>query len=342
MTTQYTEAEAEALEALQDLALSFEKRGWKAAENGLAAGFAWARLTREGHLDAQAFFAVDPDTHEDRYLYGPHTVTEDMLPAIAEAASRTEVELLLGMDAHVKEKRKRAPSVPPTVPPTSAAHTDTGTPVPPTSAAHVPPTEDTDSHTVEGAAHTDAEPMPPTDAAHPRRGDLITRPMPPIPEKTGLEGHFEEYGEIAAHQSDFVPPIDNEAGPDSERWIAHASKAHIAEVEASGSDAYNQSDVYDAVAVMETTRMWSPFASEMTNEALLKKARGNDVVWRNRISGRLDQARISKDGGKHPASITPADWVPTPVVQEDPRILHFLEQGGGFRSVAVASIKTIR
>lgn len=297
----HTAAEVEALEALNDLALSFEKRGWKRAENGLAAGYAWVRLTKDGHEDAQAFLAVDPDANEDRYLYGPHSVTEDMLPAIAEAVSRDEVYLLRAMDAHVNAAHSAAhtdDAMPPIVPPTSAAHTQ---------GQEMPPIQDSD------AAHNAAHRIEP-DAAH----------MDPKVHGSWIED------DDAAH-------LDDDA-----RFVADEAKAHIRQVEESGSDAYSQQDVYNAVVEQQAShRAWSPVASELTDEVLLKSVRGKEISWKNSFSGRIESAVVSKDAEKHPARITPAGWNAVEA-GDDLRILHFLEQHGGFRSVAVSRITKLR
>lgn len=312
----HTAAEVEALEALNDLALSFEKRGWKRAENGLAAGYAWVRLTKQDHEDAQAFLAVDPDANEDRYLYGPHSVTEDMLPAIAEAVSRTEVDLLRAMDAHVNAAHSAAhtdDAMPPIVPPTSAAHTQ--------DADAMPPIQDSD------AAHNAAHRIEP-DAAH----------MDPKVHGSWIED------DDAAHP---VPPIENTDDDaahldDDARFVADEAKAHIRQVEESGSDAYSQQDVYNAVVEQQAShRAWSPVASELTDEVLLKTVRGKEISWKNSFSGRIESAVVSKDAEKHPARITPAGWNAVEA-GDDLRILHFLELHGGFRSVAVSRITKLR
>lgn len=260
--TEYTEDEADAIGAANDLAHSFEKRGWQTLESGLAAGYAWVRLGAEAHDDVQAFLAVDPDTNEDRYLYGPYAVTEDMLPAIAEATSRTEAHLLRGMDAHVKGN---AP-VPPIVPPTSAAHMRDDDAVPPT----VPPIED--SHPVADAAH-----------------------------------------------------------------LEDIAKEHIREA----GDDHAQQMTYAAVKDQLSSRLWSPVASELSDDVLLKRVVGKEITWRNSVSGKRDSAVVAKDPVKHAAKITRSSLAERPGSTEDLRILHFLEAGGGFRSVAVARIVAI-
>ncbi|WNM69982.1 hypothetical protein SEA_GUYFAGIERI_79 [Rhodococcus phage GuyFagieri] len=197
------------------------------------------------------------------------------------------------------------------VPPTSAAHSAAHPPVPPT----VPPTEGA------SAAHSE-DAVPPTepDAAH---SDAD-----------------------AAHPEDSVPPIDEEdweaLDEDNDRFIADEAKRHIADAE-DGGDTYSQQETYAAVRdqqAMGTRRNWSGLVSHLSNETILKMVNGSEVTWVNSLSGRRDTATVSaKSKTNHPPKITPSNWeVDTDDGAEDMRILHFLEVGGGFRSVAVARI----
>lgn len=335
--TEYTEAEADAIGAANDLARSFEKRDWTTTTPVLAAGYAGVRIVKEGHEPVQAFFAVDPDTHQDRYLYGAFTMSEDMLPAIAEAPDREAVHKILNVKDKPKRKRK---AVPPIVPPTSAAHMQDEA-VPPIDAAHMPPIED--SHPVADAAHpwddsnhdvmadlADAAHNSAERAAHPvftASHDDIDALVPPTEDE--LEYSVQRDG--AAHMR---PLLDAAHLDDDEQRVA---KEHIKQA----GDDYAQGMTYAAVKDQLSSRLWSPVASELSDDVLIKKVVGKEITWRNSVSGKRDSAVVSRDAVKHAAKITRSSLAERPGSTEDLRILHFLEAGGGFRSVAVARIVAI-
>jgi len=326
---EYTEAEIEAMDAAKDLCESFEKRGWTITKTSLAAGYAGARIAKEGHADVQVFLAVDCESHEDRYLYGPHTTTEDALPAIAEAPDREAVHKILNVKDKPKRKRK---AVPPIVPPTSAAHMQDDA---------VPPIED--SHPVADAAHPWDDPNHDVmadlaDAAH-NSAERAAHPVftasqaeidgivPPTEDE--LEYSVQRDG--AAHMR---PLLDAAHLDDDEQRVA---KEHIKQA----GDDYAQGMTYAAVKDQLSSRLWSPVASELADDVLLKKVVGKEITWRNSVSGKRDSAVVAKDAVKHAAKITRSSLAERPGSTEDLRILHFLEQGGGFRSVAVARIVAI-
>lgn len=192
----------------------------------------------------------------------------------------------------------------------------------------MPPIQDSDA--AHNAAHHAARPV---FTASQNEIDAIVPPT-----ENELEYSVQRDG--AAHMEGFegyAAQLDDEA-----RFVADEARAHIRQVEESGSDAYSQQDVYNAVVEQQAAhRAWSPVASELTDEVLLKAVRGKEISWKNSFSGRIESAVVSKDAEKHPPRITPAGW-DAAGTGDDLRILHFLELHGGFRSVAVARITKLR
>ena len=148
---------------------------------------------------------------------------------------------------------------------------------------------------------------------------------------------IEQREEAVSNTTDpeFVDPYG-----ETDDFVAAESIAHIKDVEKQKSDTYAQQMIYDAVRDQQASgsrRNWSSVASELSNEALVKRVRGKTVHWTNSFTGRTETAKVTKDGGKHPTKVTPSNF-DVEAAGEDMRLLHFLEEGGGFRSVAVARI----
>lgn len=316
-----TEAQQEAAElatALIDFATGI---GWDVAKKGVNQSYAWAHLTHPWHEGLQVFYSVDPDSRDDKFVYEAVVVPlEALKPIITAASSADLVDILRETDVGEKWaadvcgallKPKSAP-----VPPTSAAH----------SAAHpdaVPPTEPSAAH-----------PVPPTveeaeRAAHERASAAHTQEaVPPI------VGN-------AAHQEDEMPPISDELEEADRRWCRDEAKAHL---EQAGQPA-SQLDTIAAVEAqqaMGSKRNWSAVASPLTNDELLVQVPGRTITFRNRQSGRLEQTTVctTKEAKRYLPKITPEGF-DADEVGEDLRILHFLELGAGFRSIAVSQITEI-
>jgi hypothetical protein len=202
------------------------------------------------------------------------------------------------------------------------------------------------------------------------RGLVMTRPEADLEAEMAEVGAKIASGELtvdadgeavpptsAAHQ-EAVPPTDDSAAHQAEDSAAHSepveeedaahiareAQGHIADADDKGVDTYNQSGVYGAVMDQQNEeRNWSKLCSPMNEAELLKRVLGREITWRNSFSGRWDTAVVStkKAAENHPAHVTPAGYDPEET-GEDMRILHFLEVGAGFKSVAVARIVRIK
>lgn len=342
-----TEAQQEAAElatALIDFATGI---GWDVAKKGVNQSYAWAHLTHPWHEGLQVFYSVDPETTDDKFIYGSVAVPLEALKPIIKSISRGHLRDTLPQGAQEQQwevdviKAIQSAELAP-VPPTSAAH----------SAAHpdaVPPTEPSAAH-----------PVPPTveeaeRAAHERASAAHTQEaVPPI---VGSAAHIGEDGNFttsptahaemraqklsAAHQEDAMPPISDELEEADRRWCRDEAKAHL---EQAGQPA-SQLDTIAAVEAqqaMGAKRNWSAVASPLTNDELLVQVPGRTITFRNRQSGRLEQTTVctTKEAKRYLPKITPEGF-DADEVGEDLRILHFLELGAGFRSIAVSQITEI-
>lgn len=309
----YTEDQLEAIEMVDAITEFATENGWTAGpQRGCHKTMAFGTLLDGQGRTLQVYYPVDPEGKE-QFLFEAKVIKKDVLRGLITGELTPEEVVASGL------------------PPTGAAHRAAHPPVPPTEAAAVPPTG-------AGAAHS-ADAVPPT-------SDSVPPTVPPT----------EESAEDAAHPDDAVPPIENSFTHDEEmtdaeleeldaRWIADEAKRHIADAE-DGGDTYSQQETYAAVREQQaagTRRNWSHTVSHLSNEAILKMVNGSEVTWVNSLSGRRDSAVVSaKSKTNHPPKITPSSWeVDTDDGAEDMRILHFLEVGGGFRSVAVARIVKI-
>ncbi|QAU07126.1 hypothetical protein SEA_BIPAUNETO_79 [Gordonia phage BiPauneto] len=311
---EFDAAKAEALDMAKQITAHAEQYGWVAPKAPRAnKKFAFVTLRRDlgnewGAEEIRAFYAIDPDSDNDQVTYvdviGAQKVLDPESGDVREAIEN---------DFHVKpqpsgaedsQQPADAPSVPPTSAAHSAAHQQESDAVPPTSAAH------TDSD--DSAAHSDGD-----SAAHP--ADQT------VSEFYGT-GPKADDAEVAAEA------------------LAHKAAAEEAKPKDAEHAVWSQQGTYAAVRGQQANpdRNWSKVASELSNaEILAKLAKGKvEVVWRNSLSGALDRAVVDANGGKHPPHITPAEFDPIEF-GEDLRILHFLEVGGGFRSVALARVTKI-
>ncbi|ATS93161.1 hypothetical protein SEA_PATIO_80 [Gordonia phage Patio] len=315
-----TEEQQDALDLANQITEHAQKYNWAPAKGHPKVNkkFAFVTLRRDlgeiGTEELKAFYAIDPDDAEDQVTYtdpnGAVTVLDTESGDVREQIENDFHVIQQGDPVRPSDAIERLTS------------TDDDAPVPPTSAAH-------------SAAHTD---VPPTDAAHTDEGD-----------------------ESAAHTKDAVPPtgktVMEHVGmvpevPD--RTVADESIKHLEAAEkAKGKDQPNrlasQQEIYAAVRGQHANpnRNWSATVSPLTSAEILTKLGANrksnnrvEVVWLNSLSGALDRAIVDGDGGKYPPHITPSDFDPEEH-GEDLRILHFLQVGGGFRSVAVCRIKKI-
>lgn len=329
-----TEAQQEAAELATAVIDFAHGKGWDVAKKGVNQSYAWVHLTHPLHEQLQLFYSVDPDSRDDKFVYEAEVVPLEALKPIITAASTADLIDIVDADgaewgrslARVLNKPTNAGGGP--VPPTSAAH----------SAAHpapVPPTVDEAAdaaHQRASAAHTpDAVPPIAGSAAH-LVGDNFDVPPTAWAEKR------------AAHQAKGVPPTEDDMSPDEldREDLMEARQEAKKHLEQAGQPASQLDTIAAVEAQYVTKRNWSGVASPLTNDELLVQVLGRTLTFRNRQSGRLEQATVctSKEAKRYTPKITPEGF-DAESVGEDLRILHFLELGAGFRSVAVSQITEI-
>ena len=291
---EYTEAEREAMEMVDDVYDFAADHDWALVKSGVNKQYAWARLARgEGEAEVlQLFYGIDDVP--DKFIHGSAVVGFEQIKGLIEAAAPATVKAEDSDQDSADDTTTSQPDAA-VVPPTDAAHQ--GTAMPPTDAAH------------QGTA------MPPTDP-----GEIA------YDAAHGIH-HYEE--EDAAHQQE----------------VASEVQGHLRDAKKGDKEAWSQNGILEAVKTQldpSVRRNWSPVASEYTTEELLKLVQGKGIVWRNSFSGRKEEAVVAtaKSAGNYPAHITPTKFDITEA-GEDMRIIHFLQNGGGFRSVAVARIVSL-
>lgn len=102
--------------------------------------------------------------------------------------------------------------------------------------------------------------------------------------------------------------------------------------------AYSENETHEAAAdlAQDEDRLWSNLVSHLSDEEILKAVLGKTVHWHNKHSRRDNSAKVTAKATNHPAQITS-----NLIDQDDYRTLSFLEEGGGFRSLAVCRITKI-
>ena len=339
-----TEAQQEAAElatALIDFATGI---GWDVAKKGVNQSYAWAHLTHPWHEGLQVFYSVDPDSRDDKFVYEAVVVPLEALKTIITAASsadlvdtlrETDTGDLWAADVCAVLLKPKSVPVPPTSAAHSAAHPDGVPPTEPSAAHPVPPTvEEAEraAHERASAAHTpDAVPPIAGSAAH-LVGDNFDVPPTAWAEKR------------AAHQAKGVPPTEDDMSPEDldREDLFEARQEAKKHLDQAGQPASQLDTIAAVEAQYVTKRNWSAVASPLTNDELLVQVLGRTLTFRNRQSGRLEQATVctSKEAKRYTPKITPEGF-DADAVGEDLRILHFLELGAGFRSVAVSQITEI-
>lgn len=332
---QFDEAKSEALQMATDLVDFAEQHGWeKTREPKANKKFAFVVLTRETNEigdseQIKAFYAIDADAENDQVIHVQPSGREVILDPEA-----GDVRSVITSNDEVYPPKDAGEHA---VPPTSAAHIEL--PDEPT-AEDIDPDAAHQATEALDAAHRAAqeeidELNDELGAAHPGDEDeVVDDSVPPIGEQT-IPEHF-----------GVVPPADEADVADEA--MHHMSAAQDAAVK--GEHAVrSQQEIYGAVRHQQVNpgRNWSAVASPLTNAEILTKLGANrktknvvEVVWLNSLSNTLDRANVSGGADRYPPHITPAEFDPEEH-GEDLRILHFLEHGGGFRSVAVARIKRI-
>ncbi|AET09907.1 hypothetical protein GoPhGRU1p66 [Gordonia phage GRU1] len=330
MPQEMSQEAADALDLAEQITAHAKNYGWKpvvAPKVNRKFGFVTLRreLDAEYQEELKAFYAIDPDKDRDQVSYtGNDGVTRVLDPDSGDVREVIENEFRVvgpadtsgdADDVAPEEDMGEVDSA--RVPPTSAAHSAAHQDVPPTDAAH------TDSVS-EGAAHWETVPPIEDDesAAH-----LEQRTVP------------EHFG--------IVP--EAEPGAVAKDAMGHQAAAEKAKPKDAVHPTWSQQDTYAAVRQQHTNphRNWSAVASPLSTTEILTKLGVNrktnnkvEISWLNSLSGALDSAIVDGSAEKYPPHITPADFDPEEN-GEDLRILHFIQTGGGFRSVAVARIKKI-
>lgn len=313
-----TEAQEEAAElatALIDFATGI---GWDLMKKGVNQSYAWAHLAHPSHFGLQVFYSVDPEARDDKFVYGSVVVPLEALKPIIKSISWGHLLDTLPQGAQEQQwevdviraiQRAEDASVPPTSAAHSAAHPDVVPPTEPGAAHPVPPTVEE----ALSAAHTKAA----NDAAH-EAGEV---PVPPTVDED-------------------VPPIHpDELDREDLMEARQEAKKHL---EQAGQPAAQMDTIAAVEAQYASPRNWSAIASPLTSEELLAKVPGKTITFRNRQSGRLDEATVctNAEAKRYTPKITPEGF-DVESVGEDLRIIHFLQLGAGFRSIAVSQITEI-
>lgn len=319
-------AAEEAIEMVDAIAEFATENGWKLDQRGCH-NWAFGVFLR-GEDKLQTHYAVDPETHDDKFILNGKMIEFDDLRKVieADAVGSPSDTAMTGPDETTDD------AVPPTSAAHSAAHQPTSPVVPPIGEEAVPPTG--------SAAHSPAA-MPPTrpgSAAHPWDGaahdvtaDLADAAHLPARDPN-LTAHLEAKATSEAYQ---------DLDADERRSLGRELTGHARDAErqstGEGDIVMNQTESQRAIMGQYVAEVnWSPEVSHLSSKEILRLVNGSEVVWRNRLSGSVEKATVSaKNKTNHPPRITPENFEPE---DDDLRILHFLELGGGFRSVAVATI----
>ena len=123
--------------------------------------------------------------------------------------------------------------------------------------------------------------------------------------------------------------------------VAAAAKTLEKESDEQSSDAFCQNDLSAAAEdmIVDPNRLWSVVASELSNEELVRQCSGSVVTWLNYKSKKQESASVTpvSRSKNHPAHVTGKIRG-----DDDMRVLNFIEEGGGFRSLAVCRIVSIK
>lgn len=336
-----TDEQQDALDLANQITEHAEKYNWAPAKGHPKVNkkFAFVTLRRDlgeiGVEELKAFYAIDPDDAEDQVTYtdpnGAVTVLDTESGDVREQIEN-DFHVIQPGDPHPEDEESDTAPVDvdeAPVSPTSAAHSAAHTDVPPTDAAH---TDTDDESAAHSAAHSDTDD---SSAAHSPYLEAAAKEVEELGQKTVME------------HVGMVPEIDE--FDIAAEALGHKDAAEKAKPKDAEHATWSQQDTYAAVRGQQTnpSRNWSGFASPLTSDEILTKLGVNrktnnrvEVVWLNSLSGALDRAVVDGAAEKYPPHITPAGFDPEEQ-GEDLRILHFLQIGGGFRSVAVSRIKKI-
>ncbi|QRE00962.1 hypothetical protein [Nocardia phage NC1] len=341
-----TEAQQEAAELATAIIDFAQGLGWDIEKKGVNKTYAWVRLTHPWHHGLQAFYAVDPEETDDKFIYGSVVIPMEALKPIVKAAST----------ADIPEDAEQLDLAPDTAEALRKCYAlGDATPVPPTGAAH---------RAAHRAAHTAG-----TLAVPPTGGtvlDGLVRVLPPTVEEAQSAAHTRALND-AAHDAgevpvpptmdDDVPPIggggyklirrldeNDDIHPDEldREDLMEARQEAKKHLEQAGQPAAQLDTIAAVEAQYASARNWSPVASPLTHEELIAKVPGKTIVFRNRQSGRIDEATVctNAEAKRYTPKVTPEGFDPE-AANEDLRIIHFLQLGAGFRSIAVSQITEI-
>ena len=98
---------------------------------------------------------------------------------------------------------------------------------------------------------------------------------------------------------------------------------------------YSENETHEAAVdlAQDEDRLWSKLVSHLSDEEIIKAVLGKTVHWHNKHSRRDNSAKVTAKATNHPAQITS-----NLIDQDDYRTLSFLEEGGGFRWLAVCPV----
>lgn len=373
------EDQQEAFDALQDFYAAALKRGWnKAGKQGVNKSYAFGGVEHSDHdVLLYAYFGIyqpkQDAAPDDKFIFGSKTVTED--EALEIIKDVTDFDRPIG---DTGAAHSAAHTVPPTDAAHSAAHGEEA--VPPTSkkkdAAHnvEPDAAHMDAPVHGGWIAGDEE-----DAAHYLRSEIHKEiaqliefldtgvDLPPKLTVGGYDFEMTWNNDGAAVKAEPVFYGENRAQiewTDDEKemaalisgWlieglaiedeeiepkVAAAAKTLEKESDEQGSDAFCQNDLSAAAEdmIVDPNRLWSVVASELSNEELVRQCSGSVVTWLNYKSKKQESASVTpvSRSKNHPAHVTGKIRG-----DDDMRVLNFIEEGGGFRSLAVCRIVSIK
>ncbi len=334
---QLSPEQLEADDLLTDLETHAAGYGWTLTRRGVNASFAYGTFEREYDPKLQAFYAVD-STKPDKFICGDYVADKSRLRRIIEAKPRTtppEPKPYTGKRRGRPPKASTAKTVPPTddspVPPTEDS-------VPPTDDSAVPPTEqDTEVPPTEGETVLTIQTEQGLQIDYPIN-DEWEDPDPPVdfPAPYAVEFDQTEHDLIGVEIDGkiFVGTPDEDDPVESATEQLSGVKQALDKL---GGTIEN--GLISATEEPEERKNWSSLTSVLTEDELLAEVAGSEVHWINRISGHRESAVVSKSE-RHPPKVTPEGFDPDEF-GEDLRVLHFIESGSGFRSVAVARIVKI-
>ena len=175
-----TPEEREAMDMVDAIYEFAEDNRWTMVKSGVNKKYAWAQFSLMsdcGHLAVYYGIADQAgEAPDDKFIFGKDAIPKELIRPIVESGTLEQIGKVLldaGIDRYkdlVNGTGEYAAPVPPTVPPTSAAHSEGADPVPPTEGADpVPPTSTDAAHPWSDPEHDVMGDL--ADAAHPEEAE---------------------------------------------------------------------------------------------------------------------------------------------------------------------------